>query len=160
MTHLLVNISISHTFSLQFFSLCIWLMKIITKLCNIFWSCPLPFRLPWSWVHWCFRWEWSGRCLHRRPLARRPHGLSVRGLPQLLKEKNHFYIQCFYIFWIFAQSKVSFSPLLRTSDASDHLISIATGGVLSKWELPFLSPSSLGLELWRKERAKNHLSFW
>ena len=38
------------------------------------------------------------------------------------------------------------------------MVSYQSESVSSKWELPFLPPSSL--ELWRKERAKRQLSFW
>ena len=38
------------------------------------------------------------------------------------------------------------------------VMSYQNESVSSKWELPFLPPSSL--ELWRKERAKRQLSFW
>ena len=61
-----------------------------------------------------------------------PWTLSSGSTTAPKREKNHFYIQCFNIFGFLPKQKVSFRPLLRTSDASDHLISIATGGVLSK----------------------------
>ena len=56
-----------------------------------------------------------------------PWTLSSGSTTAPKREIKHFYIQCFYIFGFLPKKKVS-----RTSDASDHLISIATGGVLSK----------------------------